>query len=248
MNYQFKNGFLYHSYFILINHLLFGLGLYFYGIGIYQVSVFLLSYFVSVLGEEIGLHRYYTHRSFETTKFKENIILILSMLSAIGPVIWFVGTHRLHHKYSDTGRDPHSPYHISPLSVWICKWKKYKIPYSLIKDLCKDKKQIYAIRYYHLFWACIWIFGLLLAPCFTCFFCGGISMTYNVIMAVNTIGHMSENGKTYQVAGCDNKILAFLTAGAANHNTHHRYPSKYDQNINGKFDLVGIIIKKFFIK
>ena len=246
MKYQYNNGFLYHSYFIIINHILFFSGLYWYGVGTYQISVLFASYFISLLGEEIGLHRYYTHRSFKTSKIKENIIFVLAILTSLGPIIWFVGTHRLHHRQADTTKDPHSPRFANPFYIWICRWNKYKIPYSVIKDICKDKKQIFATRYYHFIWMFIWMFGLLVAPCFTCFFCGGICMVYHIIMAVNVFGHLSDKDKTYpDIPGSNNKQLVFLTAGAANHNIHHKYPKQYDQNIDGKFDLVGIIIKKF---
>ena len=57
----------------------------------------------------VGLHRYFTHRSFRCNPWTHWILLILCTFSAQGPVSLWVASHKSHHKFSDTERDQHSP-------------------------------------------------------------------------------------------------------------------------------------------
>lgn len=247
IKYQYENGLFYHTIITILYHITFLFGIIYYGFSLTAISIILLAYFLSLLSEEIALHRYYTHNSFETNK--EYLIFLLSVVCSFGPPIWFVGTHKLHHKYSDTEKDPHSPRFKSPISVWLSYWNHYKIPFSLIKPLCKDRKQILLMRYYIPLWISLWFISLFLFPFFTCFFCGGLTVVYHLVMAVNVISHINDENKTYPEAhGSNNKLLVLLTFGAANHNIHHKYPGRYIQNPNGEFDLVGLIIKYMFAK
>ncbi|MEX0655593.1 MAG: fatty acid desaturase [Phycisphaeraceae bacterium] len=63
------------------------------------------------LGVTLCYHRLLTHRSFKTPKWFEYLLTCFGCLAwQGGPVTW-VGTHRLHHKHSDTDDDPHTPRH-----------------------------------------------------------------------------------------------------------------------------------------
>lgn len=81
------------------------------GIGIMEVTLFLVMYLFAFIGEEVGLHRYFSHKSF---KAKEPLSIMLGIAGStlvLGPVPYFVIHHRRHHSYSDTEKDPHSPKH-----------------------------------------------------------------------------------------------------------------------------------------
>lgn len=67
-------------------------------------------YVVATFGLEVGYHRYLTHQAFKTGKILHTILSILGAMAASGPPIYWAGTHRLHHKYSDKQNDPHSPH------------------------------------------------------------------------------------------------------------------------------------------
>ena len=146
INYQFNNGLFYHTIITILYHATFLFGIVYYGFSFSAVAIILFAYLLSLLSEEIALHRYYTHNSFETNK--EYLIFLLSTICSLGPTIWYVGTHKLHHKFSDTEKDPHSPRFQNPILVWLGYWKHYKIPFSLVKSLCRDNKQLILMRYY----------------------------------------------------------------------------------------------------
>lgn len=61
------------------------------------------------LGISVGLHRYFTHRSFETRKSVRAILAVFESMAAQGPLLYWVALHRRHHECSDSDGDPHSP-------------------------------------------------------------------------------------------------------------------------------------------
>ncbi len=62
------------------------------------------------IGICLGYHRYFTHRSFTTSKPIEYLLAICGCLAGeAGPINW-VAAHRYHHSYSDMEEDPHSPF------------------------------------------------------------------------------------------------------------------------------------------
>jgi stearoyl-CoA desaturase (delta-9 desaturase) len=63
------------------------------------------------LGITLCFHRLLTHRSFRTPKWFEYLITTFACLALQGGPVTWVGMHRLHHKFSDSDRDPHTPKH-----------------------------------------------------------------------------------------------------------------------------------------
>ena len=80
--------------FALMNHalLLFGCLLFFEPIGL--LTGFVLYLFIVTVGTSIGYHRYFTHKSFNTSKAKENILLFIGSIAGLGPILGWAGIHR----------------------------------------------------------------------------------------------------------------------------------------------------------
>jgi len=57
----------------------------------------------------MGYHRLLTHRGYETPRWLELTLTICGTLALQGGPIFWVATHRLHHRNSDKSGDPHSP-------------------------------------------------------------------------------------------------------------------------------------------
>src|SRR3990167_148747 len=72
--------------------------------------VFGLFLFVNALGAGVGLHRYFTHRSFEAPPAVVCALGVLGTWAMQGPIARWVADHRRHHRFSDSRFDPHSPY------------------------------------------------------------------------------------------------------------------------------------------
>ena len=79
------------------------------GLMVSDVVLFAVMYLITALGVEAGLHRYFTHRSFEASEPVKVFLGVAGSMAAQGPVIFWVANHRLHHAFADTDRDPHSP-------------------------------------------------------------------------------------------------------------------------------------------
>ena len=61
------------------------------------------------LGIGLGYHRLLTHGGFKTPKVVEYFLAVCGTLALqSGPIQW-VTTHRIHHAYTETENDPHSP-------------------------------------------------------------------------------------------------------------------------------------------
>ena len=71
------------------------------------VAALAVLYWMTVLGVTLGLHRLVAHRSFETPKWLERVLVLMGTLACqSGPIEW-VGLHRHHHRYSDQANDHH---------------------------------------------------------------------------------------------------------------------------------------------
>ena len=79
------------------------------GLWLSEVVLFAAMYLITGLGVEGGLHRYFTHRSFEASEPVKVFLGVAGSMAAQGPIVFWVANHRLHHAFADTDRDPHSP-------------------------------------------------------------------------------------------------------------------------------------------
>ena len=66
-------------------------------------------YLVRIFAIGAGYHRYFAHRAFRTSRVFQFCLAFLAQTSAQRGVLWWAAKHRLHHRYSDTDLDVHSP-------------------------------------------------------------------------------------------------------------------------------------------
>ncbi|CAM8895385.1 unnamed protein product [Rhodiola kirilowii] len=62
-----------------------------------------------LFGITLSFHRNLTHRSFTLPKWLEYTFAYCGILAVQGNPIDWVSTHRYHHKFTDSSKDPHSP-------------------------------------------------------------------------------------------------------------------------------------------
>ena len=65
-------------------------------------------YFVRMIVVTAAYHRYFSHRSFKTSRAFQFLLALGAQSAAQKGVLWWAGHHRWHHKYSDTPKDVHS--------------------------------------------------------------------------------------------------------------------------------------------
>ncbi|XP_022955965.1 palmitoyl-monogalactosyldiacylglycerol delta-7 desaturase, chloroplastic-like [Cucurbita moschata] len=74
------------------------------------ISICLILYIITGLfGITISYHRNLSHKSFKIPKLLEYLFAYCGVHALQGDPIFWVSTHRYHHQYVDTPKDPHSP-------------------------------------------------------------------------------------------------------------------------------------------
>ena len=177
-----------------------------------------------------GLHRYFAHHSFKTSRVFQFIMGVAAATTFSDP-IGFAGKHRLHHKYSDTGKDPHAP----GSGFWHCWFG------SLLDEGYTDDEVIEAVRdlvkypelmlLHRLFWVPGILFGAtayalggfaLLALGY----CAALALLVNVTSSVNYFCHIAGSRRyATQDGSRNNMVVALFAFGEGWHNNHHHYPT-----------------------
>ena len=199
------------------------------GIGAADVWTCVLLYLPAAFGVGVGLHRYFAHRSFRTSRAFQLLMAVLAA-SAFGDAIGFSGRHRLHHRFSDTGRDVHSPRQ----GFWFCwltsLWDDGTSEEDILgvtRDLARYPELVWLHRWY---WVpamvtavLTYVIGGLTALAFG--FCLSRVLVVHLSSAVNYFGHV-RGTRRYATSddSRNNALLAVLTFGEGWHNNHHHYP------------------------
>jgi len=68
------------------------------------ITCFIL-WFVRMFGITAGYHRYFSHRTYKTSRWFQFILAVLGNSSAQLDPLWWAAHHRHHHRYADTQRD-----------------------------------------------------------------------------------------------------------------------------------------------
>lgn len=213
------------------------------------------NWIVGSLGVGLGWHRLLTHRSFAAPKWLEYLLTILGTMSMQDPPDKWVATHRLHHKYVDTERDPHSarPGFWWPQLGWVV-WGRAQdhdaeTMRRYIPDLQKDPVHRLISRLY-----CVPI----LLSAFLLFAVGGWAMVvwgvaarvvvgWHTTWFVNSLAHMY-GGRPHETGdlSTNNWFVAILTFGEGWHNNHHAFPTSARHGLAWyQFDMNWITIRIF---
>ena len=79
------------------------------GISLELVALGIASYYLRMFAITAGYHRYFSHRSYKTSRVFQFLLAFFAMTSAQKGVLWWASHHRHHHKHSDREQDRHSP-------------------------------------------------------------------------------------------------------------------------------------------
>lgn len=204
--------------------------------------------FVS-FGGNIGLHRYYCHNSFITSKFWEKILLVLSHYIGVGSVISWVGQHRHHHIFADTKNDIHSPHTNNVFKVIFGLWN-VNISKKLIKDVYKQNNLVLFHKWYFKFHTWLIVFWLSIDFVFNTYFflsCYAVPnflcLLSGYMLSYATHGHGYRNFNTNDKS-TNSWIAVIFTIGEGWHNNHHHDPKNANTRVKWwEFDLQYQLIK-----
>jgi stearoyl-CoA desaturase (delta-9 desaturase) len=221
----------------------------------YYVACFLAVICISKFGASIGQHRYFTHKSFKMSLFKEKIVSFLATLSTTGSTLQYVTVHRYHHANSDSGKDLHSPHEIGywkSFFHWYEKNPTTLVPLSTIKDLLKKPHLIFFHKYYFLV-IFLYVLFLFLVDYNLIVFCylipAGFSWWSSGVLSLPL--HLPSQGYrnfNTQDTTVNSYLWNWLTLGEGLHNNHHARPGEYDFAFTKKkweWDLSAFLVNKF---
>ncbi len=227
----------------IIVHLL-PLGALFTGATWFDWALCAFLYFFRMFWVTGGYHRYFSHKSYRTSRFFQFIIAFMAQTSAQKGALWWAAHHRHHHRHSDTPEDPHSMklygFWYSHVG-WIVGPDYKETDYKTIGDYAKYPELVWLNKYYlvpPLMLAIgvtalgAWVNGGSAALMFThhglsTLFIGFFLSTvilYHGTFSINSIMHKFGNQRYESGDESKNSLwLALLTLGEGWHNNHHYY-------------------------
>src|SRR5262249_53535482 len=81
------------------------------GITWQSIVICVVLYWARIFAIGAGYHRYFSHRSYATSRAFQFVLAVLSQSTVQKSVLWWAAKHRHHHLHSDTPVDVHSPRH-----------------------------------------------------------------------------------------------------------------------------------------
>ncbi len=190
---------------------------------------FVLYWVTAGFGITLGFHRLVTHRSFETPKWVEYVLIFFGTLACQGGPIQWIGLHRIHHKYSDTNNDPHD----SNAGFWWSHmgWMLHRIPADedvprYTQDIASDPFYQFCQNYFVLIQVALGflLYGLGGWP----FVIWGIFVRLVVVFHCTWFVNSATHKFGYASYGSNDLSkncwwVALLTFGEGWHNNHHAY-------------------------
>ena len=199
------------------------------------VALCITLYWLRIFAIGAGYHRYFSHRSFATSRVFQFVLAVLSQSTTQKSVLWWAAKHRHHHLFSDTETDVHSPRQKGFLYShvgWI---------FARRHDLTDLVKIADFARYPELMWLYKYEQVPSIALALICLAIGGWSglvvgffwstvLVYHATFCINSLAHV--HGSRRYVTGDDSRnnwLLALFTMGEGWHNNHHAYQSSVRQ-------------------
>ncbi len=220
------------------------------GVTTTAVVLAVVLYVVRMFAITAGYHRYFSHRSFKTSRAMQFVFAVLAMSSTQKSVLWWAALHRHHHRHSDQEDDVHSPIHRGFFYShvgWIFDKKHETTRLDEVPDLAKypelrflDRHQLLpAIGLAILCFAIDGWSGLLIG------FFASTAVLYHGTFFINSLAHVYGNQR--YVTGDtsrNNWWLANITLGEGWHNNHHAYQRSTRQGFRWyEFDPTYYVLK-----
>lgn len=196
----------------------------------FLLGALLVWQFVNIVGISAGVHRYFSHRSYRTSRFWQWVMAYTAMVSLVGPPCIWAEAHIKHHRYADKPGDPYLRFMITgstPLTH--TTMIGFRFLSTIIK---KDRLHLLTLKYY---WAYVLsypvILGLLSIPLEVSamdmifwLFLVPVGLSQLTLRFILWTGHVKAIGyRNYDVADDSSNFwfAALIAGGEGWHNNHH---------------------------
>ena len=210
-------------------------------------------YVSRMLGITVFYHRGFAHRSFAMTRPVQLAGATLGAAAGQRGPLWWVATHRVHHRFTDRPGDPHSPVvdgffqsHVG----WL--FRPQSAPPGNVADLARFPELRFVDRFHHI---------APIATALAAFGAGAIlgradpalrtsgpqmlvwgffvstTLLYHATFSVNSVAHRFGRRRfATRDESRNNGLVALATLGEGWHNNHHRFPANARQGL-GRYEL-----------
>jgi stearoyl-CoA desaturase (delta-9 desaturase) len=214
-----------------------------FGISALDLALLIVFYAVNIIGVEIGFHRFFAHRAFETGPVMRSLLAWAGSIGFQGTATYWAAVHRRHHQLSDTAGDPHSP-RLNPgrfRGLWHAHVGWFLDPvYISTKRYAPEIRVDNAVRRINKRYMACAMSGLVLpaliggvatqslAGAWSALLWGGLIRVFlaqHATYALNSVCHWigSRPYKTDDNSR-NNFLVGLLTFGGGWHNNHHAFP------------------------
>ncbi|BDG06589.1 hypothetical protein AMOR_55850 [Anaeromyxobacter oryzae] len=192
-------------------------------------------YAVRLFAITAGYHRYFSHRSYRTSRAFQLVLAVIATTATQKGPLWWAAHHRDHHRHSDAPDDVHSPLeggfwwsHVG----WILSRRHDETKLDRVRDLARYPELVWLNRF-HLVPPIALAALLLVAGGWPALLWGYFVSTvalWHGTFAINSLAHVV-GGRRYETGdGSRNSlVLALLTFGEGWHNNHHFYSASARQ-------------------
>jgi stearoyl-CoA desaturase (delta-9 desaturase) len=193
-------------------------------------------------------HRYFSHKSFKTSRVMQFIFAVLGASAAQRGPLWWASHHRHHHIHSDDEEDAHSPRQHGFLwshMGWFTSIRNFAPKFKRVPDLVKFKELVWIDRFDAivplLLAVCLYVAGEMLASVAPALNTSGPQLLvwgffistvvlYHATYTVNSLAH--QFGRRRYKTKDDSRnsfLIALITCGEGWHNNHHHFPGSVKQ-------------------
>jgi stearoyl-CoA desaturase (delta-9 desaturase) len=199
------------------------------------VALMVGMYALIMFGITAGYHRYFAHRSYQTSRAFQFVLALIGTLAIQKGVLWWAAHHRRHHRESDQEGDVHSPVrrgfwwsHVG----WIMAPDFMETDFDGIKDMARYPELRWLNQHYILpfaiFTAIIYFTLGLQYMAWGCFV--STVLLWHATFCINSMAHLLGR-RVYETTdhSRNNLLLALATHGEGWHNNHHFYMASVRQ-------------------
>jgi stearoyl-CoA desaturase (delta-9 desaturase) len=218
------------------------LGVFWVGWSWIAVAVAAALYLVRMFAITGFYHRYFSHKTYKTSRFWQFIFAVFGNSSVQHGPLWWAAHHRHHHRYADQDEDPHSPsrhgFWYSHIG-WLTTRTNFPTRMEYVGDWAKYPELVWINRFDTVvpILLAIALFGLgeSLAIYASELGTNGAQMLvwgffvstvvlFHATSTINSLDHMIGT-RRYNTPDTsrNNLALALITLGEGWHNNHHHY-------------------------
>ncbi len=192
-------------------------------------------YFIRMFFVTAGCHRYFSHRTYKTSRAFQFILAVGFSTTMQKGVLWWAANHRHHHRFSDEAEDLHSPrlggFWWSHMG-WILSNDHQNTLWENIRDMAKYPELRWLNRHHHVPGVALAVALMAIGGWHAALWGFFVSTTllWHGTFTINSFSHIFGK-KRYETTddSRNNWLLAIITMGEGWHNNHHYHQSSTNQ-------------------